>query len=69
MATAQRAQLLKITHAVDDKVKDVSDTVRSVLDGMWGVVFAYRFHHESICDQTGKKRERLCNGHRFSRLQ
>jgi hypothetical protein len=31
MATAQ---LLKITHAIDDKVKDVSDTDKSVLDGM-----------------------------------
>jgi hypothetical protein len=30
MATAQ---LLKITHGVEDKVKDVSDTVKLVLDG------------------------------------
>jgi len=27
------AQLLKITHGVDDKVKDVSDTVKLVLNG------------------------------------
>ena len=35
MATAQ---LLKITHGVDDKVKDVGDTVKLVLDSMCCVI-------------------------------
>ena len=38
MATAQ---LLKITHGVEDKVKDVNDTVKLVLDGTWCLVFSY----------------------------
>ena len=38
MATAQ---LLKITHGVDDKVKDISDTVNLVLDGTWRIIFSY----------------------------
>ena len=38
MATAQ---LLKITHGMDDKVKDVSDAVKLVLDGTWCIIFYY----------------------------
>ena len=38
MATAQ---LLKITHGVDDKVKDVSDTVKLILDGTRCIIFSY----------------------------
>ena len=35
MATAQ---LLKITHGIDDNVKDVSDTIKLVLDGTWRII-------------------------------
>ncbi|KAH8986452.1 hypothetical protein EDB92DRAFT_1818272 [Lactarius akahatsu] len=45
MATAQ---LLKITHSADDKVKDVSDTVKLVLDGARCVMFYYRFRREHL---------------------
>jgi ribosome recycling factor len=42
MATAQ---LLKLTHAVDDKVNGVSDTVKLVLDGAWCEIFVYQFRY------------------------
>jgi hypothetical protein len=56
MATAQ---LLKITHGVDEKVKDVSDTVKLVLDGAWCA--SYWFFLQHLFRQTGKQHERSCN--------
>ena len=38
MATAQ---ILKITHDVDNKVKDVSDTIKLVHDGTWSIIPPY----------------------------
>jgi hypothetical protein len=61
MATAQ---LLKLTHGVDDKVKvvdnkvdGVSDTVKLVLDGAWCEIFVYQFRYERLYNQMERKQK------------
>jgi hypothetical protein len=54
MATVQ---LLKLTHGVDDKLKDVSDTVQLVLDGASRVIFSYCFRRERLYGQTENKQK------------
>ena len=65
MATAQ---LLTLTHGVDDKltriddevkgvnskVEDIGDTVKVVREGARCVIFSYPFLHECLCGQTEK---------------
>jgi hypothetical protein len=51
MATAQ---LLELTHGV-------GDTVKSVLDGTWWVIFSCCFLLERLCGQMEKIQKQLCN--------
>ena len=52
MATAQ---LLTLTHGVDDNVKDIGDTVRVVHDGARYAIYSHSFLCDHLYGQTEKK--------------
>ena len=79
MATAQ---ILKLTHGVDDKVisindqvkgvggnvRDIGDTVRVVHEGAQYVMFSDSFLRKRLCGQMEKRQKQSCNRQQKRRL-
>ena len=55
------AEVLRVTHSVDDNVKVVLDNVRVVLDGAQRVFSCYANGPEREYHQMGKMQKTLCN--------
>jgi hypothetical protein len=56
------AEVLRVTHSVDNNVRVVLDNVRVVLDGARRVFSCYSNSPEREYYQMGKMQKTLCNG-------